>query len=117
MRRSTLIVLLVGIGFAAFVFYALFGIEPVHVVRSGLVRTDRGVYVEGVVRNTASKPRGIDLEVHYYGPLGRQVGQDTLHLDDLPAGAIRDFHSPPRSLPAVQSFSIYLNHGRNPYGN
>ena len=40
-----------------------------------------------------------------------------LDPDDLQAGAVRDFRSPPRALDGVEDFSIYMNNGRNPYGN
>jgi hypothetical protein len=107
----------VGIGFAGFVFYSLLSVEPVKVVRSHLEHNGNLVDVAGQVRNTADHSRAIDLEVHYYDQNGRSVGQDTLTLSDLGAGATRDFRSPPRAIDGVEDFSIYMNNGRNPYGN
>jgi hypothetical protein len=30
---------------------------------------------------------------------------------------VREFKSPPRAIDGVEDFSIYMNNGRNPYGN
>jgi len=117
MRRGTWIMLVGGFAFAGFVIYSLFTLEPVRVVRSHLEHDGSRVFVTGVVRNTAEHARGIELEVHYYDRNGRPLGQDSLDLDGLQAGAMRDFKSPPRVLEGVEDFSIYLNNGRNPYGN
>ena len=106
-----------ALAFAAFVFYSLFSVEPVKVVRSHLEHDGGRVFVTGEVRNTADHPRAIELEVHYYDRNGRPLGQDSLTLDGLQAGAVRDFKSPPRAIEGVEDFSIYMNNGRNPYGN
>lgn len=117
MRKGGWIMLAAGLAFAGFVFYSLLSVEPIKVVRSRLERNGALVDVAGQVRNTADHARAIELEVHYYDHNGRSVGQDTLTLDDLGAGATRDFRSPPRALDGVEDFSIYMNNGRNPYGN
>ncbi len=106
-----------GIAFAGFVFYSLLYVEPIKVVSSRLEHNGNLVDVAGQVRNTADRPRAIELEVHYYDKNGHSVGQDTLTLDGLGAGATRDFKSPPRAIDGVEDFSIYMNNGRNPYGN
>jgi hypothetical protein len=106
-----------GVAFAGFVFYSLFTVEPVKVVRSHLEHDGDTVFVSGEVRNTADHPRAIDLEVHYYDHNGRPIGQDSIVLDELGAGAVRDFKSPPRPIAGVEDFSLYMNNGRNPYGN
>ena len=117
MRGGTWIMLASGLAFASFVLYSLFTIEPVKVVRSHLEHDGDRVFVAGEVRNTADQPRAIELEVHYCDHNGRALGQDSLSFDGLQAGALRDFKSPPRVLAGVEDFSIYLNNGRNPYGN
>lgn len=101
----------------ALVFRSLVGAQPVKVLASRIERAKGEVFVVGKVRNTASHPVGIDLEVHYYGNNGEKLGQDTISLNDLKAGEVEPFRSPARMLPRVSGFSIYLNHGRNPYGN
>jgi hypothetical protein len=106
-----------GVLFAGFVFYSLSTVEPVKVLQSHLEHRGDSVFVSGQVRNTADHPRAIDLEVHYYDHNGRPIGQDSITLDELAAGAVRDFRSPPRPLEGVADFSLYMNNGRNPYGN
>ena len=117
MRKGAWIMLAAALAFAGFVFYSLVSVEPIKVVQSHLEHDRDRVYVAGQVRNTGSHVRAIELEVHYYDRNGRPLGQDTLTLDGLAAGAVRDFKSPPREIAGVQDFSIYMNNGRNPYGN
>jgi hypothetical protein len=117
MRISTAVMLAGAVLFAGYVFYSLATVEPVTVVQSRLERGASGVFVDGEVRNASAKDRAIDLEVHYYDRAGRALGQDTLKLDDLPPGQTKSFRTPPRAVDGVSDFSIYLNRGRNPYGN
>jgi len=117
MRRGTWTIVVGGLLFAGFVIYSLFTLEPVKVVRSHLEHDGNRVFVAGTVHNTADHSRGIELEVHYYDRNARPIGQDSLDLDGLQAGAVRNFKSPARVLDGVVDFSIYLNNGRNPYGN
>jgi hypothetical protein len=117
MRKGGLVMLAGALAFAGFVFYSLVSVEPVKVVHSELEHDGSRVFVAGQVRNTANHERAIELEVHYYDRNGRPLGQDTLTLDGLEAGAVRDFESPQRSIDGVEDFSIYMNNGRNPYGN
>ena len=117
MRKGTLIVVLVALGFVGFVFYALVGSEPVKMSQVRLVRSAGQVSVEGEVRNTGDDSGPLQLEVRYYDREGRAVGKDTVSLDGLRHGGSAHFSSPPRADREVADFSIYLNHGRNPYGN
>jgi hypothetical protein len=117
MRKGGWIMLAGGLAFVGFVFYSLMSVEPVKVVGSHLEHDGSRVFVAGQVRNTADHPRAIELEVHYYDHNGRPLGQDTLTLDDLEAGAVREFKSPQRAIDGVEDYSIYMNNGRNPYGN
>jgi hypothetical protein len=117
MRKGAWIMAVGALGFAGFVFYSLISVEPIKVVQSHLEQDGDRVYVAGQVRNTGSHERAIELEVHYYDRSGRPLGQDTIDLVGLPAGGMRDFKSPPREIAGVQDFSIYMNNGRNPYGN
>lgn len=117
MSRSTWIVLGVAVVFVGFVFYSLTHVQPVQVLGSHLEHQGDKVFVEGEVKNTGSHASAVDLEVHYYDRNGRPLGQDVLKLTGLDAGSVRMFKSPPHDLSGVSDFSIYLNHGRNPYGN
>jgi hypothetical protein len=109
--------LAIAVAFVGFVFYSLMTVQPVEVVNSHLEHDGSRVFVVGELHNTASEPRAIDLEVHYYDRNGRALGQDTIKVDGLNPGAERGFKSPPREIAGVNDYSLYLNNGRNPYGN
>ncbi len=117
MRKGTLLILLGALGFVAIVFVLLTRSEPVRVVESRLVRNGAEVSVEGRLRNTGSDAGPLDLEVRYYAVNGDALGEDVLKIKPLRAGSEEAFHTPSHNLAAVSSYSIYLNHGRNPYGN
>ena len=105
------------LAFAAFVFYSLLHVEPVKVVAPKLEHSAAGVFLTGAVKNTTSNEEAVDLEVRYYDSSGRQMATDTVKIDHLGSGETRNFSAPARQLAGVSSYSIYLNHGRNPYGN
>jgi hypothetical protein len=116
-RNGGWITLAIGLTFIGFVFYSLVTVQPVEVVSSHLEHLGDRIFVAGELRNTADKPRAVDLEVHYFDRTGRPLGQDTLKFNRLDAGAVSSFRSPPHALNGVADFSIYINNGRNPYGN
>ncbi len=117
MRKSAIIFLLVALCFAGYVFFALVGVEPVKVAETRLVRSDGRVSVEGEVRNTGDDSGPLQVEVSYFDREGHSIGKDVVSVDGLRHGAAVHFKSPPRADDGVVDFSIYLNHGRNPYGN
>jgi hypothetical protein len=117
MRTGTLIGMIVALGFVGFVIYSLLQVEPVKVLHPQLQHSADGAFVSGAVENTGSGEESVSLEIRYYDGGGHQVGTDTVKLDQLSSGATRDFSAPARRLPDGASYSIYLNHGRNPYGN
>ncbi len=117
MRRSSILILVVAVGFAVFIFYSLFHVEPVQVTETRLERVNGEVFVDGELRNRGGDVGPIDVEVHYFDANGRALGQDKIVVKDLKKGAETHFRSPPRMLSEASQFSIYLNHGRNPYGN
>ena len=117
MRRGAIIVLLAALCFGAYVFYALIGVEPIKVAESRLIRRGDNVSVEGDLRNTGADAGPIEVEVRYYDRGGRALGSDKVAVDGIRSGAQSHFKSTPRKDDGVADFSIYLNHGRNPYGN
>lgn len=117
MRKGAIVVLLGALCFVGVVFYSLVGTEPVKVAGLRMVRSGGQVSVEGEVRNTGGDSGPLQLEVRYYDRDGRPVGKDTVSMDSLGPGAKARFKSSPRRDNGVADFSIYLNHGRNPYGN
>ena len=109
--------LVAAAGFVGFVIYSLLLSEPVKVVRPQLRHSSDGAFVSGAVENTGAAEESVSLEIRYYDGGGHQVASDIVKLDRLSSGATRSFSAPPRNLPPDASYSIYLNHGRNPYGN
>jgi hypothetical protein len=116
MRKGTAIVLIVAVAFALYTFFSLLNAEPVKVT-SRLDRSGDVVSVKGELSNTGEESGPVTVEVRYYDQSGATIAKDTINLNALAKGSSESFQSPPRTLPAASSYSIYLNHGRNPYGN
>ena len=106
-----------ALAFVGYVFYALLGVEPVKVAHSRMVRSGTQVFVEGELRNTGKDTGPMDVEVRYFDRGGRSLAEDEVAIDGLKSGGVASFRSAPRQLDEAAEFSIYLNHGRNPYGN
>ncbi len=117
MRKGAILVLLGALCFAGYVFYALVGAEPVKVAETRLVRSGDRVLVEGEVRNTGDDTGPLQIEVRYFDRDGHSIGKDTVSVDGLRRGGAAHFKSPLHPGDGVADFSIYLNHGPNPYGN
>jgi len=117
MRKSTVLILLGAGAFAAWIFYSLSRVEPVRVVRSAIEHRDGHVFVEGELSNAGPDLDSLEIEVRYYDRNGRAIAVDKVVLGGLRKGAGAKFRSPERSLEGVADYSLYLNHGRNPYGN
>ena len=109
--------LAVAASFVGFVAYSLLHSEPVKVLHPELRHSGQGVFVSGAVENTGPDNESVSLEIRYYDEGGHQVAVDTVKLDRVGSGATLDFSTVPRILPPSVSYTIYLNHGRNPYGN
>jgi hypothetical protein len=117
MRKGAILVLIGALCFVGYVFYTLVGAEPVKVSDTRLIRSGDRVSVEGEVRNTGDDTGPLEVEVRYFDRDGHSIGKDTVSMDGLRHGGAAHFKSSPRSDDGVADFSIYLNHGRNPYGN
>jgi hypothetical protein len=117
MRISKIAILVLCLAFAGWVFYALRTAEPVRVLETSLQHADGGVFVQGKIENTGPDTGPVAIEVRYYDGSGHAVGQDKIVVDKLPQGLVASFRTPARAIARAASFSVYLNHGRNPYGN
>jgi hypothetical protein len=117
MRKGAIITLLGATCFAGYVLYSLFGVEPVKVDQTRLVRSGDQVLVEGEVINTGDDTGPLEVEVRYFDRDGHSIGKEVVSMDGLRRGGTAHFKSSPRPDDGVADFSIYLNHGRNPYGN
>jgi hypothetical protein len=117
MRISKIAILVLCLAFAGWVFYALHTAEPVRVLETSLHHADGGVFVQGKIQNDGLDTGPVAIEVRYYDRSGHPVGQDKIVVDRLPQGLVASFRTPARAIDRAASFSIYLNQGRNPYGN
>lgn len=117
MRKGAIIVVLAAVGFALYVFFSLASVEPIKVADTHLIRSGDEVSVEGDLHNTGGDAGPLEIEVRYYDRSGHAIGNDKVTLEGLRSGAQSHFRSTNRKLDGVADFSIYLNHGRNPYGN
>ncbi len=117
-RAQRTVLWLVGLAvFAAYLIWALRAEEIFQVVSKKLEYTDTGVVVSGEVRNTAAGASAVNIEVMFFDPQGRQLAKEVVTLDTLAAGATTAFRTPPRMLTDVKDYTIYVNAGRNMYGN
>jgi hypothetical protein len=115
--RARWLILIGAIAFCAGVLSLLYRAEPVEVTQSHLEQGGGQVYIAGEVHNRGDGARAVKLELHYYDRDGHALGLDTLSFDNLPAGATRGFRGPAHEAGTIADYSIYLNEGRNPYGN
>ena len=117
MRVSKIAIVVLCLAFAGWVFYALHTAEPVRVMETSLKHVDGGVFVQGKIQNTGPDTGPVAIEVRYSDGGGHPVGRDKIVVDKLPQGQVASFRTPARAIDRAASFSVYLNHGRNPYGN
>jgi len=117
MRKSSLVIFVILVGFTLFLIHSLFNVSPITVMASHLQRDGDRVFITGQLKNTSNHPAAIDLEAHYFDRTGRAIGQNTLSVNAIAPGGVRKFKTPATVLNGVADFSLYLNHGRNPYGN
>ena len=107
----------VALLFAAFVFWNFGGADRFAVSGVILEQTAGGAVLSGTVRNRGERAPLVNVEVTFFGPDGREVHKEVVELRDLDAGKDLPFRTPPRSGREVASYSVYINAGRNPYGN
>ena len=115
--QRTLLWLAVVSVFAAYLIWALRGEEIFWVANKKLEYTAAGVVVSGEIRNTAAAASAANIEVTFFDARGRQLGKEVITLDNLEAGATVGFRTQPKVLANVQDYTIYVNTGRNMYGN
>lgn len=81
-----------------------------------LERTPAGARVVGSIRNPGAPAGLVKVEVTTVSGATGQTEKETLELRDVASGETREFASTPKSA-EVRNFSVYVNEGRNPYGN
>jgi hypothetical protein len=115
-KRGRIVTIIVVVSFIGYVFYSLWTTEPV-ALTTQLQHLGNTSFLKGTVRNASASEQAVDLDIKYYDSGGHRVGEDMVRIAHLGSGETRAFSAPPRELPTATSFSVYLNHGRNPYGN
>lgn len=115
--QRTLLWLAVLVVFATYLIWALRAEEVFRVANKKLEYTDAGVVVSGEVHNTAAAASAINIEVTFFDARGRQLSKEVITLNNLEAGATAAFHTQPTMLTDVKDYTIYVNTGRNMYGN
>jgi len=115
--RSTLLWLAVLIVFVAYLIWALRAEEAFQVTHKKLEYTDSGVTVSGEIHNTAAATATVNVEVTFFDAQGRQLGKEVVTLPNLEAGTTGAFRTQPKLLPGVRDYTVYVNTGRNMYGN
>src|SRR5215510_11211709 len=107
----------IGFVFVVYLLWALWSEEKVRVINKTLERTDAGVVVSGEVYNAASVVTSAKIEVSFFNGSGHKLAEAVVELDNLAVGVSTTFHTQPKLLTDVQDYSIYINAGRNMYGN
>ena len=115
-RTGAVIIVMAAIAFVGWVFYSLTRVEPMKVVASHLDRSNESVKVTGSVKNTGKEVGAVEIEIRYFDADGKSIASDKVAIGSLQPGASVTFTGPGHP-DNVASYSIYLNHGRNPYGN
>lgn len=82
-----------------------------------LEQTQHGVVVSGEIYNASPSPASVNVEVSFFDPTGRQLANEVVTLNDVGVGASAPFRTQPKNLPQVKNYSVYVNTGRNMYGN
>jgi len=116
-RKGILMLLALAAAFIGFVFYSLERVEPLKVLDSRMERQGDRVFVQGTIRNTGHDLPAVELEVSYYDERGAKLASDRLTISGLRHDADVSFKTPAHQLAGAESFSIYFDRGRNPYGN
>ena len=116
-RKRTLGWLVVLAVFLGYFVWSLRSEEVFRVVNKKLEQTPSGLVVSGEVLNTAAAATGVNIEVTFFDHQGRQLTQETVTLDHLSAGATTVFRTQPQQLANVKDYTVFVNTGRNMYGN
>ncbi|MBM4254938.1 MAG: hypothetical protein FJ147_03470 [Deltaproteobacteria bacterium] len=115
--QRTIVTLGVVAVLIGYFFWALQSEEVFRVVSKKLEQTDAGVVVSGEVHNTTTDASAINVEVTLFNQRGQKLSEETVTLDNVQAGSIAPFRTQPKRVTDVKDYTIYVNTGRNMYGN
>jgi hypothetical protein len=117
MRRTTLILAVISLVFALFVFYSLTHLEPIHISDARLEHLQNAVIVRGTAINHGSQIQDARLHLQLFDSAGRKLESQKLNLGKLDPGKSATFSSHPMSASKAEKFTIQVDHGTNMYGN
>ena len=103
--------------FLGYFLWALRSEEAFRVISKKMERTDKGIVVSGEVYNASTSPTSLNIEVSFFNSRGHELSKETVTLNRLDAGSRATFRTRPQQLSDVEDYTIYLNTGRNMYGN
>ena len=115
--QRTIITLGVVSAFIVYFFWSLQSEEVFRVVSKKLEQTDAGIVVSGEVHNTTASASAINVEVTLFNDHGQKLSEETVTLANVQAGGTVPFRTQPKRLSDVKDYTIYVNTGRNMYGN
>jgi hypothetical protein len=115
--QRTIVWLGIVAALVGYFFWALQSEEVFRVVSKKLEQTDAGVVVSGEIHNTTTSPSAINVEVTLFNQRGQKLSEETVTLDNVQAGSTVLFRTQPKRVTDVKDYTIYVNTGRNMYGN
>jgi hypothetical protein len=116
-RSSKWVLPVIVLGFAGFVLYSLWHVEPVQIRAAHLARVGDQVVVSGELTNTGPNLSDAQVQVRLFNQQGREVAKRELQLGDLPHGTRRRFSSPAIAAAGATTFTVSVDRGTNMYGN
>jgi len=117
-RKARTILGLIGVlGFASYMLWALRVEDSIRVISKKLEQTAAGIVVSGEIYNASEATTSVNIEVSFYSHTGQKLADEVVELQALPVGGSAPFRTQPRKIANVKDYSIYINSGRNMYGN
>lgn len=116
MKRGTWLTLAAFAAMVAAVWLSMRSEERFVVDSPRLESGTDGARVLGSIRNTGAPAKIVKVEVTTVSGAAGHTEKETLELRDVDSGETRAFASTPKKA-EVRNFSVYVNEGRNPYGN
>ena len=105
------------LSFAFYVLWALRAENSIRVISKKLERTSGGIVVSGEIYNASEATTSVNVEISFYSRNGQKLADEVVELHNLPIGGSAPFRTQPRNIANVEDYSIYINSGRNMYGN
>lgn len=112
-----ILALVLSLGFAAYMIWALRTEDAFRVSNKKLEQTSAGLVVSGEIYNASDAIASVNVEVSFFSSEGRKLANEIIELPRLPIGLSASFRTQPKRLPGVTDYSISIYSGKNMYGN